>query len=76
MSTVDERLTALETEFRTELRHLVTKADLIQGLRDLEGRLEYKIARSEARMIGLLLGTLGLMMAGFGTLIGLMRAWG
>ena len=35
MSTVEERVTALETEFRTELRHLATKSDLSQ----LEARL-------------------------------------
>ena len=28
MRTAEERVTALETEFRTELRHLATKADL------------------------------------------------
>lgn len=28
MTTTDERLTTLETEFRTELRHLATRADL------------------------------------------------
>ena len=28
MSTVETRLTVLETEFRTELRHLATKSDL------------------------------------------------
>lgn len=30
MATVEERVTALETEFRTELRHLATKADLAE----------------------------------------------
>ena len=28
MVTVEERVTILETEFRTELKHLATKADL------------------------------------------------
>lgn len=28
MATVDERMTTLEVEFRTELRHLATKEDL------------------------------------------------
>ena len=28
MATTDERVTILETEFRTELRHLATRADL------------------------------------------------
>lgn len=27
MTTIEDRLTILETEFRTELRHLATKAD-------------------------------------------------
>ena len=35
MVTVEDGLTILETEFRTELKHLVTKADL----KDLEMRL-------------------------------------
>ena len=30
MVTTEERVTALETEFRTELRHLATKADLAE----------------------------------------------
>ena len=28
MATLDDRVTILETEFRTELKHLATKADL------------------------------------------------
>ena len=32
MATVEQRVTALETEFRTELKHLATKADL-EGLK-------------------------------------------
>ena len=35
MTTVDERMTVLETRFDTELKHLATKADL----NDLEMRL-------------------------------------
>ena len=37
--TVDERVTALEIEFRTELRHLATKADL----HALENRLMLRL---------------------------------
>ncbi len=29
VATVEERMTTLETEFRTELRHLATKEDLV-----------------------------------------------
>ena len=42
MVTVEERLTILETKFRTELKHLVTKADL----KDLEMRLIRTAGRS------------------------------
>lgn len=45
MATVEERVTTLETEFRTELRHLATKADMAT----LRGELQADIAtlRSE-----------------------------
>ena len=39
MATIEERVTTLETEFRTELRHLATKADLA----DLRAELSAKI---------------------------------
>ena len=39
MATVEERVTALETEFRTELRHLATKADLAELRWQLLGAL-------------------------------------
>ena len=57
MSTLDERITILETEFRTELKHLATKADL----RSLEHRLTLRLG--------------GLMLAGFGILIAVLRLW-
>ena len=39
MRTAEERVTALETEFRTELRHLATKADLAELRWQLLGAL-------------------------------------
>ena len=64
MVTLDERITILETEFRTELKHLATKADLA----DLRGDL-----RSLEHRLTLRLG--GLMLAGFGILIAVLRLW-
>ncbi len=52
MVTVEQRITALETEFRTELRHLATKADLAQ----LETRLVGQMNIQLRWMIGLQLG--------------------
>ena len=55
-SSVEDRLTALETEFRTELRHLATKADLA-GLRtdlaDLENRLFVRLSGLMALLVGM-----------------------
>ena len=39
MPTIEERVTTLETEFRTELRHLATKADLAELRWQLLGAL-------------------------------------
>ena len=52
MVTVEERVTALETEFRTELRHLATKADLAK----LEAKLETQLAHMETRLLKLFVG--------------------
>ncbi len=75
MTTIEERMTILETEFRTELKHLATKADL----KDLETRLtadikdlEGKLKELETRLM-LRLG--GLMVAGFGAVIAALRLW-
>ncbi len=46
---VDDRLTALETEFRTELRHFATKADLA----DLENRLFVRLSGLMALLVGM-----------------------
>ena len=59
MATVDERLTILETEFRTELRHLATKADL----KALEGRLESKIERLAWMLLVAVVAVGGLVVA-------------
>ena len=47
VESLDARLIALETEFRTELKHLATKADL----KDLEVSLGGRMDKMEARMI-------------------------
>ena len=49
----DKRFTILETEFRTELKHLATKADL----KSLEARMTLRLG-------GLILGGAGLVVAG------------
>lgn len=59
MATADERLTILETEFRTELRHLSTKADL----NALEGRLESKIERIAWMLLVAVIAVGGLVVA-------------
>ena len=68
MTTIEERMTILETEFRTELKHLATKADL----KDLETRLTADMKDLETRLM-LRLG--GLMVAGFGAVIAALRLW-
>ena len=57
MVTVEDRVTILETEFRTELKHLATKADL----KALEMRLTVQLG--------------GLMVAGFGIVIAVLKLW-
>ena len=66
--TIEQRMTILETEFRTELKHLATKADL----KDLETRLTADMKDLETRLM-LRLG--GLMVAGFGAVIAALRLW-
>ena len=58
---LEERLTILETEFRTELKHFATKADL----KEMESRLTLRLG-------GLMVGLLGI---GFGTVIAVIRLW-
>ena len=60
MATVEERVTILETEFRTGLKHHATKADLAQ----LEHRLTVR-----------LLGLTGLQFAGLGIVVAILRLW-
>ena len=61
---LDTRVTVLETEFRTELRHLATKADL--------ARLEGELRALENRLM-LRLG--GLYIAGIGVAVAIMKLW-
>lgn len=39
MATIEQRVTSLESEFRTELRHLATKTDLAELKAELRGDL-------------------------------------
>jgi hypothetical protein len=64
VATIDEHLIVLETEFRTELKHLATKADL--------QTLESKLQAVETRLL-LRLG--GLMVAGFTVVVAVLRLW-
>ena len=48
-NSVEDRLTALETEFRTELRHLATKADL----GELENRLFVRLSGLMALLVAM-----------------------
>ena len=47
MATIEQRVTILETEFRTEIKHLATKADLIA----LEHRLTLRLGGVDDRGI-------------------------
>ena len=47
MVTIEERVSTLETEFRTELRHLATKADLAE----LETRMQANMQDLQTRII-------------------------
>ena len=53
MAMVEQRVTILETEFRTELKHLVTKADLKS--------LEIRLAGTVIVVGGLVVGILRLL---------------
>ena len=47
MVTIEERVSNLETEFRTELRHLATKADIAElrtEMKSFENRLTLRLA--------------------------------
>ena len=59
MAAVKERITALETEFRAEIRHLATKADLS----DLKAELKTEIAHQTRWFLGGLVATAGIMVA-------------
>ena len=56
MDNVDQRMTILETEFRTELKHLATKADL--------KALELRMYGAMLLVGGLIVGGLRLIQAG------------
>lgn len=64
MTAVDERMTVLETRFDTGLKHLANKADLKE--------IETRIQEVETRLM-VRLG--GLMIAGFGVVIAVLKLW-
>ena len=54
MATIEQRVTSLETEFRTELRHLATKADLVELKSELRGDLlKLAIGLATLQVVGL-----------------------
>ncbi len=57
--TVEERTTILETEFRTELRHLATKADLEK----LKSEVKTEIAHQTRWFVGGMIATMGVVVA-------------
>ena len=66
MVTIEERVSTLETEFRTELRHLATKADLAE----LETRMQANMQDLQTRII-LSVGTM--MIAAIAAVAAIMR---
>ena len=64
MATIDDRVTALETEFRTELRHLASKEDLA----NLRSELQDKLGAHLRWVIGVQLVGLGAVAAIVGLL--------
>ena len=65
MATLDERVVALETEFRTELRHLATRTDVER----LGAELRSEIASQTKWMFGLLLGILASVMGTIASIV-------
>ncbi len=55
MEDIESRMTTLEVEFRTELRHLATKADLERVKSDLE--------RAKWQLGGLMIGSMSVATA-------------
>ena len=68
LESLDTRATVLETEFRTELRHLATKEDLAELRANFMGELK----AIENRLM-LRLG--GLYIAGIGVAVAIMKLW-
>ena len=65
MTTVEERLGNFETEFRTELRHLATKADLADLKAELRGDL-----------LKVVIGLGGMQLLGLAAVAAIMRLLG
>ena len=65
---LETRMTVLETEFRTELRHLATKADLERLRAEFMGELKALESRLMIRLGGLYL-------AGMGVVVAILKLW-
>ena len=69
MATIEQRVTSLETEFRTELRHLATKTDLAE----LKGEL---MATWRGDLLKAVIGLATLQMAGLGVTAAIVKLLG
>ena len=73
MTTIEHRVSTLETEFRTELRHLATKADIADlrtEMQALETRMQAKMQELQTRLIFSMAGT---MIAAIAAVAAIMR---
>lgn len=69
MATMEERVTILETEFRTELRHLATKADLEKLRGDL-------VTGWRGDLLKAVIGLAMLQVAGLGATAAIVKLFG
>ena len=73
MVTLEERVSTLETEFRTELRHLATKADISDLRTEIANlRAEFK-ADLQAMQTRLIFSMAGTMIAAIAAVAAIMR---
>ena len=80
MVTIEERVSNLETEFRTELRHLATKSDLAElrtefrtGQADLRTDIADLKAAMQASQNRLIISMFGFLIAGVAAVATIMR---
>ena len=63
MATIEQRGTSLETEFRTELRHLATKTDLAELKSELKSEFKSDLLKAMIGLATLQVASLGVMAA-------------